>query len=184
MSLETISRSKVGGIIIRGLASVMESPLRYRLSAPRKILSGASTEKAESVLEIGCGTGYFTLPAADMIGRSGGSLIAIDVLSDSVALVTQRANAAGLKNVRVLQADATDTGLESGTFDLVLLFGVIPAPMIALDKLIAEIHRLLRTDGRLAVWPHVPGWLPGAILKSGLFTYSAKQDGVHNFVRC
>lgn len=182
MSLETVSKSKAGGMIIRGLASVMESPLRYRLFPPSKILAGASIETGQSVLEIGCGTGYFTLPAAEVIGESG-HLVSVDILSDSVALVAQKIGKADLKNVRVLQADATNTGLGRGSFDLVLLFGVIPAPMIPLNELLAEIHRLLKTDGRLAVWPHVPRWLPGAVTKSGLFTYSAKENGVHNFIR-
>ena len=64
-----------------------------------------------------------------------------------------------------------------------MLFGVIPAPMIPLNSLLTELHRVLKEGGCLAVWPHIPGWLPEAILKSGLFSFTDKRMGVNNFKR-
>jgi hypothetical protein len=74
-------------------------------------------------------------------------------------------------------------GLAASTFDAVLLFGVIPAPMLPLSKRLPEMHRLLKAPGIWAVWPPVPGWLPRAILQSGLFRLSSKRAGVYNFKR-
>ena len=48
-----------------------------------KILRGADILPGQIVLEVGCGTGYFTLPAARLVGKQG-CLVAMDVLSDSV----------------------------------------------------------------------------------------------------
>jgi hypothetical protein len=53
-----------------------------------------------------------------------------------------------------------------------------------LNRLLPEMHRILKPEGTLAVWPPVPGWLPGSILKSGLFSFTSKRNGVHNFKRC
>jgi ubiquinone/menaquinone biosynthesis C-methylase UbiE len=160
----------------------MESRFRYRFFGPMNILRGADIQPGQNVLEVGCGTGYFTLPAARLIGEQG-CLVAMDVLSESVELVSKKVQMANLKNVRVVKGDAIGTGLNSESFHKVLLFGVIPAPMLPLSRLLPEMHRVLKAEGSLAVWPPIPCWLPRSILQSGLFTYTSKRNGVHNFRR-
>ena len=182
MDTETFAKTKFGTVFIKILAKGMESRFRYRFFPPIRILKGANIIPGQVVLEIGCGTGYFTIPAAQLIGQQG-SLISMDIVQESVDLVTKKIQEANLKNVRVVKGNAMDTRLASESFHAVLLFGVIPAPMIPLSRLLPEIHRILKTDGNLAVWPHIPGWLPQAILKSGLFTVTSKRNGVTNFKR-
>ena len=82
-----------------------------------------------------------------------------------------------------MKADALGTGLDGESFDVVLLFGVIPAPMLPLSRLLPEMHRVLKPGGTLAVWPPVPGWLPKSILLSGLFKYSSRRNKVYSFTR-
>jgi hypothetical protein len=62
-----------------------------------------------------------------------------------------------------------------------LLFGIIPAPILPLNSLLQEMHRVLKPEGRLAVWPAVPFWMQKAIEKSGLFTFDGKVRGVFRF---
>jgi ubiquinone/menaquinone biosynthesis C-methylase UbiE len=183
MDTETIAKSTIGKLYIKVLAAGMESRFRYRFFGPLNILNGADILPGQIVLEVGCGTGYFTLPAARLIGEQG-CLVAMDVLSDSVELVSKKVQMADLKNVRVIKRDVLDTGLDAESFHVVLLFGVIPAPMLPLSRLLPEMHRLLKANGSLAVWPPIPGWLPQSILQSGLFTFTSKRNGVHNFRRC
>jgi ubiquinone/menaquinone biosynthesis C-methylase UbiE len=182
MDAEALAKTPIGKLFIRVLGSAMESRFRYRFFGPVTILRGADILPGQSVLEIGCGTGYFTLPAAELISDQG-CLVAMDVVSESVELVSKRVQMANLKNVRVIEGNAMDTGLDAESFDAVLLFGVIPAPMLPLTRLLPEMHRVLKAGGTLAVWPPIPGWLPQAILQSGLFTLSSKRHGVHNFSR-
>jgi ubiquinone/menaquinone biosynthesis C-methylase UbiE len=182
MDTESISESAVGKLFIKTLAAGMESRFRYRFFGPVNILKGAELLPGQVVLEVGCGTGYFTLPAAQMIGEQG-YLVAMDLLSDSVELVARKVQTATLKNVRVVKGDALDTGLEAESFDTVLLFGVIPAPMLPLTRLLPEMQRVLKPEGSLAVWPAFPGWLPHSILQSGRFTFVYKKNGVNNFMR-
>jgi ubiquinone/menaquinone biosynthesis C-methylase UbiE len=180
--MEELSKTSFGKYIIHTLAAGMESRLRYRLFGPQKILDGVETLTGKAVLEVGCGTGFFTLPAARLIGDQG-HLTSIDVLSEAVELVFQKAQAENLENVCVIKADALNTGLDAASFDIVLLFGVIPAPMLPLSQLLPELHRLLKPQGVLAVWPPFAGWLPHSILQSGLFLLSIKRNGVLNFQR-
>ena len=108
----------------------------------------------------------------------------MDVLSESIEVVSRKVDAAGLKNIRLVRGDALDTGLDTESFDRILLFGVVPSPMLPLARLLPEMHRVLKANGTMAVWPPLPGWLPRSVLQSGLFAYIGKRNGVHNFRRC
>jgi ubiquinone/menaquinone biosynthesis C-methylase UbiE len=182
MNTETFARSTIGKIFIRLMAKAMESRFRYRFFNPIKILQGVDNLDGQAVLEIGCGTGFFTLPAAGLIGDQG-FLVAMDILSESVEHVSKKVQTAQLPNVRVVKGDALNTKLDTESFDTVLVFGVIPAPMLPLTRLLTEMHRVLKPDGILAVWPPIPGWLPQAVIQSGLFTGFKKRNGVYNFKR-
>ena len=184
MKSETIARSLVGRLFIRILGMAMESRFRYRFFGPVNILKGTDNLAGLSVLEVGCGTGFFTVPASQLIGNKG-RLVAIDVVPDSVEFVSRKVQAAGLKNVSVIRADALCTGLNPESFHTVLLFGVIPSPMLPLNRLLPEMQRVLKPSGTLAVWPPIPfGWVPRSIIQSGLFKFSNKRNCVYNFTRC
>jgi ubiquinone/menaquinone biosynthesis C-methylase UbiE len=180
VNTEAIAYSKIGQIFIRGIACVMESRFRYRFFGPMQILRGADIHPGQTALEIGCGTGFFTLPAAQLIGDNG-YLIAMDVLQVSVDAVSKKIQTANLKNVRVVKGDAMNTMLDADSFDVVLIFGVIPAPMLPLNQLLPEMHRILKRGGTLAVWP--PSWTHQEILRSGLFTFASKGNSVRNYRR-
>ncbi len=183
MDTKSFAKTKTGRVFIRVLAAGMESRFRYRFFGPLNILRGADILPGQSVLEVGCGTGYFTLPAARLIGDQG-CLTAMDIIPELVELVSRKVQAAGLPNVRVVEGDVLHTGLAPDSFHIVLLFGVIPAPMLPLTRLLPEMHRLLQAEGTLAVWPPILGWLSHSILQSGLFTFTNKRNGVQNFRRC
>jgi ubiquinone/menaquinone biosynthesis C-methylase UbiE len=177
---EALAKSRVGQIFIGLMATIMESRLRYRFFGPTKILQGAGIRPGMKVLEVGCGTGFFTTTAARMLGEQG-ALIAMDLLPQSVEAVAKRVQAAGLSNVQVIKGDALDTKLESESLDEILIFGVIPAPMLPMEKLLVEMHRILRSGGVMAVWP--PSWVHQSIVQSGWFKYIDKKNNVVNYQR-
>jgi ubiquinone/menaquinone biosynthesis C-methylase UbiE len=180
MNTKTLTNTRIGQIFMRVMAAVMESRVRYRFFGPAHILQGSDIQPGQSVLEIGCGTGFFTLPAARLLGDQG-SLVAMDVLPMSVDAVTKKVQAANLNNVRVVQGNALNTQLAVESVDTVLIFGVIPAPMLPLDQLLSEMHRILKPGGTMSVWP--TSWVHQTIVQSGLFTLSSKRHGVSNYKR-
>jgi ubiquinone/menaquinone biosynthesis C-methylase UbiE len=180
MDTEAFANSKIGQFFIRVMAILMESRLRYRFFNPMRVLGGADIHPGQTVLELGCGTGFFTTKAAQLIGNQG-SLVAMDILPASVEMVLEKVQAADLKNVRVVKGDGLNTKLTDESLDAVLLFGVIPAPMLPLDRLLPEMHRILKPGGIMAVWPQ--SWVRQSIPQSGLFTFGSKRNGVLNFKR-
>jgi ubiquinone/menaquinone biosynthesis C-methylase UbiE len=178
MNTEALANTFFGKIFIRIIAAIMESRLRYKYFKALPILQGSEIAKGQKVLEIGCGTGFFTLAAAEIIGTTG-YLFSIDMLQASVDMVTKKVQKSGVENIKVFRADAMDTKLEGSSLDLVYIFGVIPAPMLAISKLMPEIHRILKPQGKLSVWPQ--SWTHYEILQTKLFTFLGKRNGVNNY---
>jgi len=103
----------------------------------------------------------------------------MDVLSDYVEQTSSKVQAAELRNVHVVKRDALDTGLDAESTDTVLLFSVIPSPTAPLNRLLPEMHRILKPEGTLAVTTFP--WVLQSISRSGLFTFVNKRNGVSNF---
>ncbi|MGF1761295.1 class I SAM-dependent methyltransferase [Photobacterium sagamiensis] len=186
MKTEDLGNSKILNLLFKPAGLLMGSRLRKWLMDPLKTLRGADIKPGQSVLEVGCGTGFFTVPAALLIGDKG-CLVAMDVSSGFIEQVSKKVQAADLKNVRIVKRDALDTGLDTASVDKVVLLGVIPFPLLPLNRLLPEMHRVLKPGGSMAVWlfpPLVHFWVPKSILRSGLFTYISKRNGVYNYKRC
>ena len=180
MNIEEFAKTKIGQFVIKIMASLMESRFRYRFFEPMKIIQGADIGADEKVLEIGCGTGYFTIPMARFLGDYG-SLTAIDILPKSIETITKKVQIANLRNVHVFKGDALNTQIDSESMDVIILFGVIPAPMLPMTKLLPEMHRILKLGGRISVWP--PIGVHKSVLKSQLFTFSGKRKNVLTYKR-
>jgi demethylmenaquinone methyltransferase/2-methoxy-6-polyprenyl-1,4-benzoquinol methylase len=114
-----------------------------------RVLRAAGLELGQRVLEVGCGPGFFTVPAAEIVGEDG-SVLALDVNPLAVEHVRQKVLEAGAQNARVVLANAGATGLPDQSFDLAFVFG-LAHPIGGMDEIWAEIHRLLEPHGTLAV---------------------------------
>jgi len=179
----SLGNSKIINLIFKPAGANMESRFRHWLYPPLKTLQDAGVRPGQTVLEVGCGTGFFTLPAAKLIGEQG-RLIAMDVTSDFITRVSTKVEAAKIKNVEVIKRNALDTGLDSVSIDTVLLFGVLPFPLLPLNRLLPEMHRVLKPEGRLSVWLWpIPFLVPWSISRSGLFNFINKRNRVYNYSR-
>jgi demethylmenaquinone methyltransferase/2-methoxy-6-polyprenyl-1,4-benzoquinol methylase len=172
--------SRTFRFLFRMMALVMESRLRRRFFDPVRTLTGAGIQPGQHVLEVGCGTGFFTIAAAKLVGDMG-RVFAMDPYSLAMEKVANKVRDAALTNVSLIKADATEAGLASGSIDRALLFGVIPSATLPLDRLLPEMHRLLKSEGALAVWTIFPWWSPAPLTTNRLFVYVGKDRGVHNF---
>ncbi len=128
---------------------------RFWVEAPHPIITRARLREVlrpqpgEWILEIGPGTGYYTLDLAEWVGP-GGTVEIFDLQQQFLDHVASRAAERGLTNVRPTRGDATALPYEDDSFDAVVLtavLGEIPDPVAALR----EIARVLKPSGRLVV---------------------------------
>ena len=126
-----------------------DNPLLAVVRNPHRILRAAGLEERQTVLEVGCGPGFFTIPAAEIVGDEG-HVYAVDVHPRAVARVKKKVEHMAVANVTPLCVNASDTGLPGGSIDSAFLFGV---RYIAggLAGVIAELGRVVRPGGILSV---------------------------------
>ena len=126
-----------------------------------KALKAAGLEAGQRVLEVGCGPGFFTVPAARIVGEKG-SVVALDVNPIAVEHVRQKIGAEGVSNVQTMTANAARTDLAGQSFDLVFLFG-LARPIGDMAAIWGELYRLLKADGVLSVEGRL--WPPEALFR-------------------
>ena len=131
------------------MMSLVHETLYGLFRDPYKALNAAGLEPGQTVLEVGCGPGFFTVPAAKTVGEKG-SVYALDVNPLAVNRVRQKIAEEGVTNVKTVLADAAQTGLPDQSFDLILLFG-FAHPIGSLESILAELHRLLKPAGILSI---------------------------------
>jgi phosphatidylethanolamine/phosphatidyl-N-methylethanolamine N-methyltransferase len=102
----------------------------------------------QRVLDVGVGTGLsldFYPPHCQVVG--------IDLSREMLAKARERATRLGLRNVQLLEMDATRLAFPSDSFDHVVaahVMSVVPDPV----KALAEIKRVTRSDGKIVIINH------------------------------
>ena len=113
------------------------------------LLDRVGLRPGDRALDLGCGPlGVLDL-LAERVGPTG-RVVGLDREERYLAIARQELDARGLGGVALVAADATGTGLEPASFDLVherLVLNNVPRP----DAVVAEMARLTRPGGRVAV---------------------------------
>jgi ubiquinone/menaquinone biosynthesis C-methylase UbiE len=125
------------------------------VEAPHPLITRARLQEildprpGERVLEVGPGTGYYTLEVAERVTPDG-RLDILDLQQEMLDHTMGRAAERGLSHVTPTLSDATALPYEDASFDaayLVTVLGEIPDQEAALR----ELGRVLRPGGRLVV---------------------------------
>ena len=120
--------------------------------AQERVLALADVAPGADVLDVACGTGLVTFPAARAAGAAG-LVVGVDLSQEMVNLAAEQARTLGLAQVRFERMDAEALTFDAASFDVALCaLGLmyVPEP----QKAITEMHRVLRPGGRavVAVW--------------------------------
>jgi len=108
-----------------------------------------AVKAGERVLEVGPGTGYYTLDVAEWTEERG-SVEILDVQQEMLDHTMRRAEERGVSNLTPTLADATAMPYEDESFDaafLVTVLGEVPDQ----DAALLELARVLKPGGRLVV---------------------------------
>ena len=116
---------------------------------PSLVVAQTGLMQAQVVADLGCGNGFYVLPAAQMVGREG-TVYAVDVVENKLAATVSIANQFGYKNVRVVRADLTKPLLDipENSCDMVIV-GNILHEISQKEGLIKNVYRLLKPTGRI-----------------------------------
>ena len=140
-----------------GACFTFDNFLRKALQDPRKILAPFALE-GKTVLDIGPGKGYFTIPLARMVGDAG-RVVAADIQPAMLKALARRARRAGIsERIRIHLSREDGLGVSQAA-DFALMFWMAhEVPEKA--RLFRDIKAILKPEGRiLLVEPriHVTG---------------------------
>jgi ubiquinone/menaquinone biosynthesis C-methylase UbiE len=130
---------------------LLASPLRRLFLNPEKILS-PYVKEGMTVLEVGPGMGFFSLPLAKLVGEPG-HIICVDIQEKMLNNLRNRVDNAGLL-WRIETRLCTDASLQiddlKEKIDFVLAFAVVHE-VLDTKKLFTEIFNSLKSGGVLLV---------------------------------
>jgi ubiquinone/menaquinone biosynthesis C-methylase UbiE len=132
-------------------AFFLDNWLRRLIQHPKKIV-GPYIKPGDTVIDMGCGPGYFTIDMAKMVG-SRGRVVAVDIQEKMLAHVRKKARRHGVaQRLDYLLVGAQDSGL-SQQADFILAFYMIhETPDV--QQTFKAFERLLKNNGKiLAVEP-------------------------------
>lgn len=133
---------------------VLDLPLRGLVNPVKRTLRDSQVAPGATVLELGPGTGYFSLEAARVVGAAG-RLVCIDLQPDMAMALRRRLSSSEVRNANVVIGDATALPLADQSIDhafLVTVLGEIPDRPRALH----ELRRVLAPGGILSVTETLP----------------------------
>lgn len=113
---------------------------------PEELLRASGVYEGMVFADIGCGPGYFTLPAASLVGPSG-KVYAVDLQEEMLAELKKR----GLPpNVLPVRSEENSVPIEEAGVDFTLLAYVLHE---ARDRhpFLEEVRRITRKGGRVLV---------------------------------
>lgn len=130
----------------------LDSNIRRAMQPPAALIRRSGIQPGMRVLEIGCGSGAYTLEIARAVGATG-KVVALDIqpgMLEQLKNKLTRSENTDIRNVELLLASAYQLPFQNGSFDAAFMITVlqeIPDKWRAL----AEVRRTLRPGGIVAV---------------------------------
>ena len=133
------------------LGYFLASPVRKILQHPVKILS-PHVKEGMTTLDIGSAMGYFTLPLAELVGKSG-RVIAVDLQEKMISVLAKKAKRRGLAErieTRICTGDSFKIDDLAGKIDVALTFAVLHE-IPDQPRALAEIVKALKGGGTMVI---------------------------------
>ncbi|HEY8226759.1 MAG TPA: methyltransferase domain-containing protein [Pyrinomonadaceae bacterium] len=128
-------------------------------AAADDFITRLNLKPGDLVLDVACGTGNLTIPAA----RTGATVTGVDIATNLLEQGRTRAEAEGLK-IQFEEGDAENLPYEDSAFDVVVtMFGAMFAPRP--EVVSSELVRVCRPGGRIAMANWTPAGFIGQMFK-------------------
>lgn len=170
----------VGGLWYRRYTTPFPYSQRWMLDKElphltrERLCDALDPQPGERMLEIGPGTGLFSLPVAERLAP-GGTLEIFDIQEVMLDHTLRNAEASGVTNITATCGDARELPYPHGHFHGAFMMTVL-GEIGDQDRALAELRRVLRPDGRLVVGEFLFDWHAVGL---GALTRRAARHGLH-----
>lgn len=123
--------------------------VRQREEDCETMLKALGVKPGQTVCDMGCGNGFYTLKLAEMVGEKG-AVYAVDIQQEMLRLLESRAEKTNLKNITPVLGSLIDPRLAEGKLDLILCVDVYHE-FSHPEHMLAAMRKALAKDGRLVL---------------------------------
>ncbi|MCR4392847.1 MAG: class I SAM-dependent methyltransferase [Dehalococcoidales bacterium] len=120
---------------------------RRKWQDPEQILREVGLKRGQTFLDIGCGDGFFTLPAAHIVGPEG-QVFGLDIDSEALNEIQVKATSLGLNNIQLKTGKAEEIVLCEGCADIIFM-GIVLHDFQDPLKALGNARRMIKPDGVL-----------------------------------
>lgn len=114
---------------------------------PEKILTDAGLRSGMVFIDIGCGDGFFTMLASQVVGEKG-KVYAVDIDDDAIERLKRRVVEKGLINVKAVAAEAEETVFCEACADIVF-YSIVLHDFRDSAKVLRNAKRMVKPSGKL-----------------------------------
>ena len=168
---------------------------RRKWQNPEAILSEIGVKKGSIFVDVGCGEGFFAVPAARIVGKNG-KVYALDIDEESVAILREKAAKEGLINLVTRVGAAEEIVLCEACADFVF-FGIVLHDFRNVSRVVQNAKKMLKPTGLVADldWKKEPMQFgpplnirftetqaAGLLDKAGFEVEEAKEMGLYHYL--
>ena len=128
---------------------------RRRLFKPERLLTAAGLKEGMSVFDVGCGNGFFALPAAKIVGDNG-RVFGFDIYQEMLDSLNSRAEESDINNIKTLKVSEEGANLseinmlKNKEIDFIIMANILhEVPDI--NNFLKDYLKFLKNGGRLLV---------------------------------
>ena len=123
----------------------LDSKQRERLIPPEVLISQMPIQKNHTLLDVGAGSGFFTIPMAE---RTSGKVYAMDPDRRMLSVIEEKAKEKGLANIELIQDYLENLSIQNDSIDFVMA-SLILHELSSLTNALSNIFEVLKTGGHL-----------------------------------
>jgi ubiquinone/menaquinone biosynthesis C-methylase UbiE len=127
--------------------SLIDDHDRRKWQNPEAILSSIGLKSSFTFIDMGCGDGFFALPAARIVGKKG-KVYGLDTNAESIARLKEQASREGLKNLYLTIGRAEETIICKSCADIIFV-GMALHDFQDPSKVLENATSMARPTGRL-----------------------------------
>lgn len=124
----------------------LDNPERRKIMPPEEILLRFNIKDNGTLLDVGCGIGYFTIPAAKILKNN--KVIGIDIMPEIIGSAKEKAQ--GIVNIHFRTSEEYNFPVENNTVKYVFISNVLHE-VEDKSRYFKEINRVLKEDGYLLI---------------------------------
>ena len=113
------------------------------------MLKALHLKPGQTVCDMGCGNGFYTLKLSSLVGKDG-QVLAVDIQPEMLSLLRERAKEHKLDNIKTILGTPTDPDLPTGRIDLILCVDVYHE-FSNPEEMLAAMRKSLKPGGRIAL---------------------------------